>query len=831
MNSVSTEKAQWQIQQHTEKFPKETPLTNVDDDLTFATVVTTASSATATSIGSVSPRKDELRHANDVVAATFQPTTIRIDETILLQIRSDAIDAIIQCYNQVVGGGSGSLSSSLMDPPVAIGVGTPAVRNSIPTSGMTMTSCSINTADCVTHKIAISAAAAAATATLNNKKNSIASASPSPFLLVTGPTGSGKTKLIQYALQEKTRKQGGYFIRGKFDVLQHPDPYRTYSTAFTDFTYQVVQRGPDVVRAMRDAIRTACGGETCVLVQMIPALSAILCYHDDDRANGITATQGDVPTSNSFGKPSHPNSDDIIQRFVFVFQMFLRAISCIEQPIVLILDDLQWSDPCSIDLMCSIVTDLGNTPGLLVVGTYDNDYNTNVSDVAMGKTVVTTPTTTWSNRYLVQKLNEMERNNELVVQTVLIQNLDYPAVKRLLVAALTPRSLLELQVDDVLCNIVMDQTNGNLFLLFEFLKWLHDTGLIMAPDPQQGIGTLWTWSTNDIQSAVMCHSKDSENNSSRYYVLDILGRIPREMIDVLEVCACLGCSHMEDTLIEYVLDYPVSAMLLEAVEMGILHTLDYDVGGPEEKMYAFEHDSIQMAAYNLIPEANRELFHLEIGRRLWRRLSSTVLDQYIFVVLSQMIVGQRLITRSSERYSVASLCLHAGRKAAKSSTFRVALIYLKFGIELLGDSGWRDEYDLSLTLNNAAAEMEMCAANFEGMELVIESIICHARCSDDKIQARTTQFYALCVSDRQQMGLDLAIQLLSDLGTPMPRRICKFTLRNELQSVRKKLKGKSNEYLKRLPMIKDGNVLASLQIFNLVGCIGFPNYFFKRPHM
>jgi predicted ATPase len=138
-----------------------------------------------------------------------------------------------------------------------------------------------------------------------------------------------------------------------------------------------------------------------------------------------------------------------------------------------------------------------------------------------------------------------------------------------------------------------------------------------------------------------------------------------------------------------------------------------------------------MAACNLIPEANRELFHLEIGRRLCRRLSKTALDQNVFVVLSQMIVRRRLITRSTERYRVASLCLHAGRKAAKLSNFRVALIYLKFGIELLGDSGWRDEYDLSLTLNNAVAEMEMCATNFEGMELVIESIICRQNSSQN----------------------------------------------------------------------------------------------------
>jgi hypothetical protein len=83
------------------------------------------------------------------------------------------------------------------------------------------------------------------------------------------------------------------------------------------------------------------------------------------------------------------------------------------------------------------------------------------------------------------------------------------------------------------------------------------------------------------------------------------------------------------------------------------------------------------------------------------------------------------------------------------------------------------------------------------------------------------------VSDRQQKGLDLAIQLLSDLG-PLPRSICQFTLRTEPQSIRKMLKRKNNEYLKRLPIIDDENVLASLQILNLVGCIGFPNYIFIK---
>ena len=181
-----------------------------------------------------------------------------------------------------------------------------------------------------------------------------------------------------------------------------------------------------------------------------------------------------------------------------------------------------------------------------------------------------------------------------------------------------------------------------------------------------------------------------------------------------------------------------------------------------------------------------------------------------------MNIGKRLITREKERYAIASLCLHAGIKAAKSSTFRMATVYLNLAIELLGDRGWRDEYDLTLAVYNAAAEMEMCTANFEAMETLGASVLKHARCSSDKIQARATQIYAMGVCDRQQEALDLGIVVLEGLGERFPRHMCRHAMMSELHSVQKLLRGKSNEQLMRLPNIADEEILACLQILNLV---------------
>jgi predicted ATPase len=116
----------------------------------------------------------------------------------------------------------------------------------------------------------------------------------------------------------------------------------------------------------------------------------------------------------------------------------------------------------------------------------------------------------------------------------------------------------------------------------------------------------------------------------------------------------------------------------------------------------------------------------------------------------------------------------------------------------------------------AAAEMEVCNANYEGMEVLVKSILLNGRSFDDKIQAKTLQIYAFGVTDRQQTALDLGRELLSDLGFPLSRRFCSGALRKELKSVRKLWKGKSNEYIGRLPMIEDKNILAALHVLNLV---------------
>jgi hypothetical protein len=76
--------------------------------------------------------------------------------------------------------------------------------------------------------------------------------------------------------------------------------------------------------------------------------------------------------------------------------------------------------------------------------------------------------------------------------------------------------------------------------------------------------------------------------------------------------------------------------------------------------------------------------------------------------------------------------------------------------------------------------------------------------------------YALGVADRQRDSVNLGIQLMSDLGYAFPIHFCKWTLRSEIKSVMSLLKGKSTDYIKRLPIIEDAKILAAMHVLNMV---------------
>ena len=607
---------------------------------------------------------------------------------------------------------------------------------------------------------------------LSEAYNAVLDSGAKSLVLVSGPSGCGKTSLAT-SLKKTVTGQGGYFLTGKFDQLMRAEPYAAFVSAFTEFTSAVIARGETAKEEMGSAIHAAVGDEAAVLVEMIPSLACILGHNE-------------YSTTNCKAK-----ANDAIQRFVFLFRMFLRAVSSLKHPVVLLLDDLQWADPCSLDLLKSIVADSSNN-GLVVIGTCEADVSPD-SDLSA-------------------KLREMEANEKTDIVDIPIDDLSSDAVEDLLLRVLDTSP----QDSGQLAELVTLQTNGNPFYMMWFIQWLVQSGLYLYSANGSVVksdGQL-RWDLEAVRQAV---EPREVTEFLGYRLEQEFGHDTRE---VLKVAACLGF-HVEEELIEYVLGRPVAQNANEALVKGAF------ISDEARDRYAFAHDDVQKAAYRMIPEDERELFHVEVGRRLWRELESDSLDRHIFVLLSQFMIGKRLISREKERYAVASLCLHAGTKAAKSPTFRTAAVYLNLGIDLVGERGWRDEYGLTLALHNAGAEMNMCTGNFKRMHELIEAVLLRARTPLDKVQANSTWIYVLGSQDEQHKAIDLGLLVLKDLGEHFPSRPCRTHLRSEFRSVRKLLRGKSDEQLLRMPPLEDPTKMACLQVLQLM----FLSCLFVRPEL
>ena len=575
------------------------------------------------------------------------------------------------------------------------------------------------------------------------------------LILIHGPSGVGKTRLAK-SLQPLLSKNEGYFILGKFDQLRRAAPYPAFVHAFTDFTQQVKDRGPEEIESVRQAIVNAIGAETSVLTGMIPALEQVL----------------GSPESNN----ERVNTGDALQRFVVVFRMFIRSLCSPEKPLLLVLDDLQYADLCSLDLLYSIASDAENK-GLVLLATCDDSVH--------------------PDAYLTNKLRDLESRGDSRIVKIPLSVFSKQQVRGIV------GDVFSLNENDstFMSELAYNQTQGNIFYLIEYLTRLHQNNILM-------------WNPNDVRWVV--HKEEAKttwmSGSSKSFdnLLDIMKGLPSRHQDVLKVSACLG-SIINEKFLSFVLDFELFEVLEDLWRRGFLWK-----AGPSFP-YEFDHDIIQNAAYCLIPQPERELFHLEIGRRTWRKLSNEELDSNLFLVLSQMKIRQNLIKREHEQNAIATLCLHAGRKAARASTFRTAAVYLDFGLMLMDETRWRSNYNLMLALHNALAEMEMCRANFDRMHETIFEILTHARVFDDKHQAHMTMIYALSTQDKLHEAVDLGLEVLDALGERIETgRLERLNLLLEYRRVSRLLKGKSDEQLLRSKAMADETKLHALQIINMI---------------
>ncbi len=356
-----------------------------------------------------------------------------------------------------------------------------------------------------------------------------------------------------------------------------------------------------------------------------------------------------------------------------------------EHPLALFLDDLQWLDSATIELIEHLAVH-PEVRHLLLIGAYrDNE----VGPVHPFKRTL-----------------EAMRKVGTNVQEIVLAPLMPDDVARLIADAVHT----EPERTKPLAELVFEKTGGSPFFTIQFVTALADEGLLtLAP------GSGWSWDLERIRA------KGFTDN-----VVDLmvgkLNRLPQETQDALKLLACLGnsatiatLSMMRDGTQTRTAEQATHAALWEAVRAGLVFRL--------ESAYAFPHDRIQQAAYSLIPDAHRARVHLRIGRALLASMTSAKLDEQLFDVANQVNRGAELLADPDEQAQVAEIDLRAGRKAKASAAYESACTYLAAGMALLDDSEWERQYRLMFDLLLERAECEFLRGNLDEAERLITILL------------------------------------------------------------------------------------------------------------
>jgi len=594
------------------------------------------------------------------------------------------------------------------------------------------------------------------------------------LILVAGYSGIGKTRLIN-EIYKPIARENGYYTTGKSDQYSRNSPYTAIGIALGNLIRQFLAESTEDFQQRKNKIQNALEENGQVLIDVIPELELLIGQQPPAMKLGLNESQ---------------------QRFFKLFKNFLRAIASEDRPLAIFIDDLQWADSGSIELLYQLLIS-GEIKNTLIIGAYrDNEVS--------------------PSHPLMQMLQRFDKHSKQI-KTLTLEELNSEQVNQLMADSLHQDTGQTLPITP----LVMNKTRGNPFFINQFIQKLVDERLIFF---QAGSGH-WDW------DAVRISSVDITDN-----VVDLLVKkiqtLSAETQNALRLASCVGSRFDLDTVatISEQDEGVVSAQLWEAVMEDLLNPIGHQsmhfndplwkdlglsVGGEQASSFRFQHDRIQQAAYSLIPDDEKKKTHLRIGRLLLKELSADELDEDLFNVLNHFNFSSELITDAQERTEIAKLDLLAGERAKNSTSYQSALTYLRAGMSL-----FQREENLSLYNDYliARSECEYLCGNFEESEQMFNTAVASATTNLEKAEvlARKMQLYEN--TSRHTEAIRSALDGLKLLGIRLPEKPSQAGILAELLKAKFFLRNKSIDDLKKNKDMKSPQWKLSMKIMvNLWG--------------
>lgn len=559
------------------------------------------------------------------------------------------------------------------------------------------------------------------------------------LMVIGGHAGSGKTELMK-AIQMPVMHKNGFFISSKFDPLKQSIPYAALILAFRDLVRQILAGADDQIAEWRKRLLAAVGQSGITLTEVISELTLII---------------GEQPPVKALPPVESTN------RFHALFGNFIKAFADKKHSLVITLDDLQWADPASLQLLQVLIQDPSNRY-LFIVGTY------RLLEIHEG-------------HVLEELFFGNLRKTGIAASFINVEALGLPNVIQYVADVLhaDPSRIKPL------AEAVYQKTGGNPFYVKQMLQFFYEEKLLYFNSDEMR----WDWHMDAV--------KEREGFPD---VISLIARrfaaLPEETRQMLRFASCFGHSFDIRMLSE------LYEQETEVTEQDLLPALGEGLILAEQHTYTFLHDRVRKAAYDLIPDEEKKNVHLKIGRLLLRFFDSDATDDHLFEVVHHLNGCSELITDRAEIDQLARLNLRAGRKAKASAAYVSALELLKKGAQLIEMEGWSRHDALYFSLMLESSECQYFCGYFEQAEAVLEQLLLHTKHPTDRSRIYVIQITMYAFQKREGKACEIAVKAMAEMGLTISPKSSRLAMLTEIAKTQLQLATK-RDLIKDLPMNRD----------------------------
>ena len=518
-------------------------------------------------------------------------------------------------------------------------------------------------------------------------------AGKSNFTVVAGYSGVGKSTLVQ-EIYRRQDHQSCFFVSGKFQQYKRSIPYFAFVEAMNSFVDRLLFSDEDEIRQFVTDFNRAIGDQGKVLTSIFPHLELLVGPQSEvDPLMGVEAEN----------------------RFKFQFLNFMEIAATARRPLILFLDDLQWTDIVSLNTLKALVLNQKSHLMLFLA------YRDNEVDI----------------HHPFHHFLEEIRISPVVMDHIKLDDLQQEDI-----AALVADSFH--LPNPELSKLIFEKTHGNSFFVHQFLKNLIDRELFSF-DRQ-----MLCW---QVRAHGLSTLEVSDNVVT--FMQGRIERMPPSVLNLLKLIGAIGHT-VSLKILGIIVKKEIGALeplLAEPLTDGMLLRKGDNI--------IFVHDKIQQACYQFndvsqLPELHYQIANTLIEHGLYEKTED------LFTVTSHLTKGFDCISSDHDRY--IALYLTAGKRSREMSAYNEYLTFMEQAMTLISPatsealrfSCYR-EYHIALHLNGAYDKadgiFEMHLMPRDDFFALKDNYI--AKVSQDSLRGRYQAATAFGISILEQFGVHI----------------------------------------------------------------------------